>query len=466
MPITTATVPPSQRPSRLLTHDLMPVVVGAVALVTLGALENRAVGTVLPTLLGDLHALSGFAAVSAAPLASYLVALAAGGWWCDRSGPAPALRAGAALFSLAQVLVGTAGSLGVVVAGRLVSGLAEGLLDVAVMVLVARALDPALRPRVMALFAGAWILPSVLGPVLTGLVTETLGWRWVFLGAVLVLVPVWLVLRPALRRPLEPSDAVDTAAQPAGEAPRLRAVLPWAALAAAALVTLSLASEHLTTPVVAAVVAAVAALALAARRLLPPGTFRAACGVGGVVAVRAAVSAAFMGIGGFLPLLMVQLRHVGPTAAGVSLSVTGVMWSVGSALQSRWSAHPAALLRGGLTALAVGLAGTALLAWPAVPLLAGLAAWALAGVGIGMTTSTLSVLTMAVSDDRTQGRNNAGAQMAAGMSSAVFFALAGAVLALVGQPDARAFALIAALAAALAALALAGSRRALCAASR
>jgi hypothetical protein len=50
------------------------------------------------------------------------------------------------------------------VAGRMLSGLAEGLLDVALMVLVARALPAVLRPSMFSLFAAMWILPSVLGP--------------------------------------------------------------------------------------------------------------------------------------------------------------------------------------------------------------------------------------------------------------------------------------------------------------
>ena len=58
----------------------------------------------------------------------------------------------------------------------------EALIDVSLMVLVARVLPAALRPRMFSLVSAAWILPSVLGPVVTGVVTEQLGWRWVFLG--------------------------------------------------------------------------------------------------------------------------------------------------------------------------------------------------------------------------------------------------------------------------------------------
>ena len=154
--------------ARLLNRSRLPLVVGALALVTLGALENRAVATVLPTLLGELDAVPSFGLVSAAPLATYLIALAGAGWWCDRSGPVPTLRAGVLAFAAAQLLVGVAPTLGVVVLGRLLSGFAEGLLDVGVIVLIARALDARWRPQMMALFAGAWILPSVLGPVVVG----------------------------------------------------------------------------------------------------------------------------------------------------------------------------------------------------------------------------------------------------------------------------------------------------------
>ncbi|WP_426564714.1 MFS transporter [Angustibacter sp. McL0619] len=449
---------------RLLSRSRLPLVVGALALVTLGALENRAVATVLPTVLGELHEVQAFGLVSAAPLATYLVALAAAGWWSDRSGPSPTLRAGVLTFAAAQLLVGLAPTLPVVVAGRLLSGFAEGLLDVGVIVLVARALDERFRPQMMALFAGAWILPSVLGPMVVGLVTVAFGWRWVFLGAVVVLPPVWLVLRPALRLASSPAGPASAGATAGDDVP-LRVVLPWALLAAAALVALNVAGEQASSAprlAVVAVLVATAALAVSARRLLPRGTLRAACGIGGVVALRSAVTAAFMGIGGFLPLMLATLHHLGPAAAGISLSITGVMWSLGSALQSRLAARPGLVLHTGFAALAGGLAVSALLVWTDLPVVLGLAGWAVAGLGIGMTTSTLSVLTLAVSDDASQGRNNAGAQMASGMSGAVFFALAGAVLAVAG-PDRAAFRLITAAAVAVAVLGLVGARRALCA---
>lgn len=95
--------------------------------------------------------------------------------------------------------------------------------------------------------------------------------------------------------------------------------------------------------------------------------------------------------------MLTVLRHHGPLTAGISLSITGVTWSAGSALQSLLAHRPMLLLRLGFGLLTAGLATTSVLVWVDAPTALGLTGWALAGLGIGMTSSTLSVLTMAAS---------------------------------------------------------------------
>jgi hypothetical protein len=248
-------------------------------------------------------------------------------------------------------------------------------------------------------------------------------------------------------------------------------VLGWAGVAGAALVALNLATEGLepasapsvTGAVAAVVVIALGALVASARRLLPPGSLSAACGIGGVVALRGLLSAAFMGVGAFLPLVLTVLRHHGPVTAGISLSITGVTWTAGSTLQSRWPGRPLVLVRIGFTLVSAGLAATSLIVWLDAPTAVGLAGWALAGVGIGMTSGTLSVLTMSASDESNQGRNNAGGQMAASIGSAVFLAVAGGVLAGSGEPSRTAFGIISALAVGVALVGLLTTGRVRCA---
>ena len=169
----------------------------------------------------------------------------------------------------------------VVVVGRLVSGAGEALIDVSLLVLVARVLPSQLRPRMFSLVSAAWILPSVVGPVVTGVVTEQLGWRWVFLGVLVLVGPTWLLLRPAL----DSAPWVSTSPVPGGPGPRLG----WATLAGGGVLVLTLAGEHLSSggPVAWLVlVLSAVVLFVSVVRLLPAGTLRGAPGLPAVVAVR------------------------------------------------------------------------------------------------------------------------------------------------------------------------------------
>lgn len=421
------------KPPRLFSGPHLPLVFGAVALVTLSAFENRAVGTALPTMVREFDALGLFGLASAAPNASYLVALAIAGQWSDRRGPIPTLRAGAIAFALAQLLVGTAQGMPMVVAGRLLSGLAEGLLDVGLMVLVARALPAVLRPRMFSLFAAMWILPSVVGPVLTGFVTEQVGWRWVFLGAVVLLVPSWLLLQPAMRLSRR-TPAPERSTEDAAELAAWRAAMPWAFAASVALFSMTLAGDHLERHHFLAgltILVSLLVLGAAAIRVMPRGTFVLRRGFPSVVAVRGLTGAAFAGTGAYLPLLLTLRHDFSPSRAGITLSITGVSWAFGSGLQGReHGIQRVTVLRTGLTLMTVGLAGTSLLAWAGDLIWPGLIGWTIAGIGMGLSSSSLSVLTLGLSDDSNSGRNVSAAQMAGTMSIATALAVSGTLLAL------------------------------------
>lgn len=433
----TATAPDPVR-LRLFGAGNWPLALGAIALVTLGAFENRAVNTALPTVVAEFHALGAFGLANAAPVATFLISLAVTGLWCDRRGPVPALRTGVVTFALAQLIVGTAVSMPMVVAGRLLSGLAEGLIDIALMVLIARALPEALRARMFSLFAAAWVLPSVLGPAVTGLITEAAGWRWVFLGALAMLVPAWAALRPAIRLTLDLPAAPAEPDDPADSADGWRRIVPAAVGAAAASFFLTLAGDQLDRrPMTASLIiaASVVVLAVSSARLMPAGTFRGGRGFPTVLLLRAATAAAFGGVGAFLPLLLTLLHGFGPALAGISLTITGVMWASGSWLQGRdHKLSRVTVLRAGMAAMTAGLAVATALAWTTLPVGVGLAGWAVAGLGMGLTSPTLALLTLDLAGDRHQGRYTSSGQMAASISTAAALAISGTLLAF-AAPD-------------------------------
>ena len=424
------------QPPTLLHRAHLPFVVGAVALVTLGAFENRAVMTVLPTVAGSLDGMWLFGAASGAPLISFVIATTVAGLWSDRRGPVRVLGAGMATFLAGELTMGLAPTMPLFVVGRLLGGLAEGLLDVGLTVLVARAVPPALRPRIFAAFAAAWVLPSLLGPSVAGVVAERVHWRAVFLLGVLLLLPVLGLLRPAMATTAAfPSAPPST--PPAAAAGRRSA--GWAVVAAGGLAALSAGGSVVARPGparalgVLLLVGGVAALVPSVRALLPAGTLRAARGIPALTALRGLLGAAFGTAGGLLPLMLTEVHGYGPAAAGVSLTITGLFWAAGSQLQGRDLVQTRVpvtrRLRVGFALIAAGLVGPTLLSLSVVQPWMGLGLWAVAATGIGVVSPTISTQVLALSSDADQGRNSAASFLAPSLTQAVAFAATGAAIA-------------------------------------
>ncbi len=428
----TATTAPSRPPS-LFTREHLPFALGAVALVTLGAFENRATMTVLPTVAGDLDGLWLFGAASAAPLVSFVFATVVAGAWADHRGPVPVLRLGMAAFAVSQVAMAWAPGMLVFVLGRLGSGAAEALMDIALTVLLARALPERLRAKVFAAFAAAWVLPSLLGPSVAGMITETLTWRAVFAVGIALLVPAWLLLRPAIRA--DTGHRRPTSTWSAREHRSVRA----AALAAAGLASLTAGGSLLSRTGAVAVGGAAllllgaTALVPALRAVLPPGTLRLAAGIPTLVALRGLVAAAFGTAGGLIPLMLTTTHGFGPTAAGVSLTVTGLCWAAGSQLhgldlvQRRVGAVHR--LRFGFSLVSVGILGPALVSADLAPVVPGLVLWGVAGLGMGVVSPTLSTQLLHLVPEGDRGRVIAASSLTGSVAQAVALAGAGAAIA-------------------------------------
>jgi MFS family permease len=438
-------------PTSLLAPALRTLTIGSVALVSLAAFENMAVATAMPTAAAALDGIGLYALAFGLPLATSVVGMVLSGVWSDARGPAGPIRVGVAAFVVGLLLAGLAPTMPLLAAGRAVQGLGAGLYSVALYVVVGHAVPPALRPRIFAAFAAAWVLPAVVGPPLAGLLVETVGWRWVFVLAAVLAVPALAFVEPALRRMRHSAGAV---ADGAG-----RQVL-WAVLAAAGAATLHEAG-HL--PVVAlAVVGGIGlvAVAVAGPRLLPAGTLVARRGLPATVALRGLCAAGFFGAEAFVPLMLSQQRGLSPTMAGLVLTGAALTWTTGSWVQGRDRAPSrAVLLGGGAASIAVGVLITGLTVFAVVPVAVGVLGWLLAGLGMGLAYPTLSVLTLELSAPEEQGANSASLQIADALFSTVLLAVSGAVFAALVGSGAVAFVATSAIAVAVALLAVLVSTR-------
>ncbi|GAA2745395.1 MFS transporter [Kitasatospora cinereorecta] len=404
---------------------------GIVSVVLLLAFEATAVNTAMPVAARQLHGLGLYAFAFSGYFTTTLFALVVSGQWCDRRGPLAPLFTGIAVFGAGLLTAGTAASMWLFVAGRAIQGLGGGLVIVALYVVVGRAFPERLRPSVFAAFSAAWVLPSILGPLISGAVTQHLGWRWVFLAVpVLILLPL-AVMGPALRRSERARKQSRDRLDPQ---PYDRGRTVGAAMAALGAGLLQYAGQRRDAVGLLLAVAGAALLGPAVVRLLPAGTLRAARGLPTVILLRGVAAGAFFAAEAFVPLTMVTQRGLSPTLAGLTLTPGGLAWALGSWLQGRPGAekHRDALIRLGFVLTAVAIAGAALVLVPAAPTWTAAVAWAVGGVGMGLAVASISVLMMKLSTPEETGANSAALQLSDALGNVLLIGLAGVLFAALG----------------------------------
>ena len=209
-----------------------PLTVGLVLAVTFVAFEALAVATILPVVgrqLGDIR-LYGW--VFSAFLLASLIGIVLAGTLADRVPLERPMLAGLALFGLGLMIGGTAPDMLVLVAGRAVQGLGAGVVPAVAYVAISRCYGEESRPRMFAVLSTAWVVPGLIGPAIAALVAAAVGWRWVFLGLLPLVLVAGVLVVLALRR-VPPLASPGTAAVP------YLAVLGVVAGAGAALAALS-----------------------------------------------------------------------------------------------------------------------------------------------------------------------------------------------------------------------------------
>ncbi|MFE2494834.1 MFS transporter [Streptomyces scopuliridis] len=403
--------------------------IGIVSVVLLIAFEATAVGTAMPVAARELHGIPLYAFAFSSYFTTSLFAMVLSGQWADRSGPLAPLATGISAFGAGLLLSGTAGTMWLFILGRAVQGLGGGLVIVALYVVVSRAYSERLRPSIMAAFAASWVIPSVVGPLASGTVTEHLGWRWVFIGIpVLVVLPLALAL-PAIRRKASgPADAEGPV--PAFDRRRIRLALGISLGAG----LLQYAGQDLRWPSLLPALAGVAFLVPAVLGLLPHGTWRAARGLPSVVLLRGVAAGAFIAAESFVPLMLVTQRGLSPTMAGLSLAVGGATWALGSYVQSRPRLEPyrERLMAGGMVLVALSIATAPSVLIESVPVWIVAVAWAFGCLGMGAVIASTSVLLLKLSAPEEAGANSAALQISDGLSNVLLLAAGGAAFAALG----------------------------------
>ena len=400
--------------------------VGLVLTITTIAFENLGVATAMPIVARDLGDLTLYGWAFTAPLLASVIGIGVAGRYVDRLGPGKPFAFGLALFTIGLAIAGAAPTMEVLVAGRFIQGLGTGVIPPVAYAAIGRAFVDRARATMFALLSTAWVLPGLIGPAVSGTVAEEVGWRWVFV-AILPLVPLNALLAiPSLVR-LGPPPTTQPHADEPEQSGRV-----GSSLRLAAGIGMVVGGLGWWSPVAVPVVAIgllVAAPPL--RQLLPAGTLRAAPGLPAAVAVRGLQTFSFFGAQAFIPLALQEVRGQRAAVAGLLLTAATLAWTGGAWLQER-RGHVrgrAVFVRRGFQLLVVGSAVSAAVVVDAVPIpLAGLG-WTVAGLGMGLSYSGLSLIVLATATPGREGRASSAIQLSDVLGMALGTGLGGAAVA-------------------------------------
>ena len=368
----------------LFVGGLARTTIGLVLMEGLVAIQALVTVAVLPAVVSDLGGVRLYGAALSASQAATVVVLPFTPRLTNRWGLRGAFYASLAAFVAGSVVVIAAPEPWVFVLGLLVQGAGSGAQYALLLAVFTRQYPLRLRPRMYAALAGAWALPGLLGPAYGGFVASTLGWRWAFALILPLVVPAVWMLHPSLREP-------DERAEPAtGETPTRTPVLVVFAVSTLALVA-ALTFPGRWSALLAIPLATAAVVALT--RILPRGTFTARAGLPAVIASGFLADAAFFSVEGFLPVYLTRVAGLTLPVAAVVVTCGVLSWTLGTWAQARLAnSRPIAqIARLGEALMLLGVGGViaGIASGTAVVLYV---AWAVAGLGMGMTWPSIGVL--------------------------------------------------------------------------
>jgi MFS family permease len=413
--------PPAGPPGGIWAPAHRTLTVGLVLAVTFVAFEALAVATILPVVgrhLGDLR-LYGW--VFSAFLLASLIGIVLAGTLADRVPLGRLMLAGLGSFALGLVIGGTAPDMLVLVAGRAVQGLGAGVVPAVAYVAISRCYAEESRPRMFAVLSTAWVVPGMIGPAIAALVAAAVGWRWVFLGLLPLVIVAGVLVVLALRDVPPPANP-GTASVP------YLAVLGVVVGAGTALASLS---SGIVAAAAAGGIGGSVLLAVSVRRLTPPRYLSARPGLTATIFSRSLLTCCYFAGDAYVPYSVVTVRHAPTALAALALTASTLTWTAGSWVQARYIVRwgPRRLVRAGEALVAVGLALMCVVLLPSVPPALAIAAWAVAGGGIGTAYAPLSVTTLDRAAPGEEGRATSSLQLCDVLGQAVGTGVAGAILA-------------------------------------
>ncbi len=184
-------------------RDRQLVTVALVAGQFLAAIEATAVATAMPTAVAELGGVARYSWAFSAYLLTSTTMVPLFGKLADLHGRLRIYLICTVIFLAGSALCGAAGTFNQLVLFRALQGIgAGGVIPISVTI-VGDIYTLEERGRMQGVFSAVWGFASLVGPILGGIVTDTISWRWVFYFAIPFGIASALMLRMFLHEPIE-----------------------------------------------------------------------------------------------------------------------------------------------------------------------------------------------------------------------------------------------------------------------
>jgi EmrB/QacA subfamily drug resistance transporter len=198
------------------TKKIVMIMAGVMISLFLAALDETITGTAMPKIIGNLNGM----ALYNWPFTMYMlcstIAIPIIGRIADLYGHKLTYIIGIAIFLCSSMLCGFANNMIQFIIFRGIQGIGGGTLIANSFIIVGDLFAPAERAKYMGFVASMFGLASIIGPVLGGMITDMLGWHWIFfmniplgmIALIIIIITLPAVKTDTVKRKIDIAGAV------------------------------------------------------------------------------------------------------------------------------------------------------------------------------------------------------------------------------------------------------------------
>ncbi|MCR8657476.1 MFS transporter [Paenibacillus endoradicis] len=398
--------------------------IGIILSVMAVGFEGLAVTTIAPAIASDLNGIELFGWIFSTYLLAQIIGTLVVGRIIDIKGPATPFTFALVLFIAGLVIAAIATDMFIMIIARAMQGLGAGAMMTCVYTAISLSYPDELRAKILGAFGTAYVLPSMLGPYIAGLIANQWSWRYVFWGILPILVLSAILSLPAFRKLTAKGSQEGN-----GTSSTWMAVLLTIGTGVF-LIGLGMLPKLLG---IGLSIVGMAIMIQPLRKLLPKGTLAFQRGLPAILATRGLFFAAYVSTQNFLVLALIEVKGLSPDKAGLVVASAALSWCIFAYLQGRWDTADQGKGRNRRIVLGVLLLilGFTCVFWiPAVTVTIAVIGQIIAGIGMGLAHPTSGAVAFAHAGETGAGATSANLQFADSFTPGVIIGIGGAIIAI------------------------------------